>query len=302
MVALPHMDTAALGAPAARAGHPGHAGHAGHAGGWQGIRQQLFGQKREREAQDQLLTVLTQLQTRLAVAIGVVNGPLRSPGARGQALRAIQDGLNSIIAWHASQLQTSRAIGWWNGPTPDLASEALRAAQRGQPLFEHARTTSSAACGTVDCADVIQGVAQLQGSESDLYFHQALAGMLAMLHAAYARISIDPPTAAAADAIEGTWEVLMDELRSLAPAIDEVEDPAEDILLFEATGRFEAIETCRIETPLPSGDPPPTPDAPPISRSAGARLLGQREAQGDVNAANIVVYPARFQRMELVAC
>ncbi|CAA9295225.1 MAG: hypothetical protein AVDCRST_MAG77-5093 [uncultured Chloroflexi bacterium] len=304
MVALPHMETAA------------------ESGGWQGIRQQLFGQKREREAQDQLLTVLTQLQTRLAVAIGVVNGPLHSPSARGHALRAIQDGLNSVIAWHRGQLQASQAIGWWTGPSSELASEALRAAQRAHPLFEHARV----AAGVVDCTDVLQGVAQLRGPESDEYFHQALTGMLTMLHAAFNRISTDPPTAAAADAMEDTWEVLVEELGSLAsppqPLTEPVEAPMQDVLTFElpdARDTPDASQMVRIATPLPSGEDGycarPQGDEWQRGPVPGAERQGEVQPAGPPAQSEdttfmtvspqlgaIIAFPARFQRMQLVAC
>src|SRR5687768_4697293 len=123
--------------------------------GWQGIRNQLFGQQRERDAEDGLLRVITQLQTALALATGLTEGPLRPPAARAQALRAVQDGLNDLIAWHREQLHAAESTGGWNGVAPELARDVLGAVQTLRPLFEAAE----ARLGALDCRDLIQSVA-----------------------------------------------------------------------------------------------------------------------------------------------
>ena len=236
--------------------------------GWQGIRNQLFGQQRERDAEDGLLRVITQLQTALALATGLTEGPLQSPTARTQALRAVQDGLNGLIAWHKEQLRAAQAIGGWNGPAPDLARDVLGAVQSLRPLFEGAETRS----GTLECRDVIQSVAQLRGPESDAYFNEALDGLVAMLEAVYVRIGIDAPTASVALNLRDLWDILLDELRALRN-----EDP------IELTSEPETVFLAEPETL-------PVAEAPVAMAPVLAPVLAQ------------VIELARFRRLELVDC
>jgi hypothetical protein len=242
---------------------------------WQGIRQQLFGQRRERDAEDALLTVITHLQTRLALAVGAHEGPLHTPGLRAQALRAVQDGLNDLIAWHREQLAAAQAVGAWPGPIPSLGTDVLQAIQTLRPLFEAAEAND----GRIEARDVAQSGAALRGTESDAFFNEALDGFVAMLEAVYARIAIDPPTAPIAHALHETWSVLMDELRSLTCP---VEAPVVSEATIEVVAAAPAVEvvatTPEAEVLAPAREPEVLPEAP-----------------------RAIVFP-RFSRLELVAC
>ena len=203
MVALPQMETDQA---------------AGN--GWQDMRHQLFGHKRERDAEDRLLAVLTQLETRLATATGVFDGALRSPTRRALALRALQEGVNDLVTWHQVQIESARAAGLFHGPVPEATLDALRGARQVSELFEGAHANGS----RIDCVDMISGIGQLRGAESDVYFYQALTGLLAMLRCVYERAASDEPTAPTAEALRGTWDVLVDEISTLGgPAPVEME-------------------------------------------------------------------------------
>ena len=259
-------------------------------GSWQGIRTQLFGQQRERDAEDGLLRVITGLQTALALATGLNEGPLRGPTARAQALRAVQDGLNGLIAWHKEQLRGSQAVGGWNGPVPELARDVLGAVQTLRPLFEGAEARE----GALDCRDVIQSVAQLRGTESDSFFNQALDGLVAMLEAVYVRIGIDPPTATTATSLRDLWDILLDELRALR---------CEDIV--------EAPVELPVEVALEMNDVAPQPRELPTTEMP---MMEMPTMEVSMNVTNTVapVAPvatlatvielARFRRLQLVAC
>ena len=292
MVALPHINTAA------------------DSGGWQNIRDQLFGQKRERDAEDGLLTLITQAQTRLAVALGTHIGPLHTPGTRAQALRAVQDGLNAVLAWHRDQIASAQVVGWWTGPVPELSADIVAAVKEVHPLLEGAQAVG----GKVDATDAIHSVAQLRGPESDAYFNDLLGAFLAMLEAIYTRIGIDAPTAATAFSLQGTWDLLIDELRALACP---VEAQAEVLIAqpwqAEVAEVSEAAEEMEVIVPLPlvaphagtpaarsagEGSPSlpeylPNPEFPPLN--AGPALVA---IELPIN----IIFPARFYRYELVAC
>jgi hypothetical protein len=253
-------------------------------GGWQGIRNQLFGQQRERDAEDGLLRVITQLQTALALATGLNEGPLRNPAQRAQALRAVQDGLNGLIAWHKEQLKAAQSIGGWNGPAPDLGSDVLGAVQTLRPLFEAAEIRNRA----LDCRDVIQSVAQLRGPESDAFFNEALDGLVAMLEAVYVRIGIDAPTASVAVNLRDLWDILLDELRALR---------CEDAVVVEAE-----VEPA-VEAPVLVAEPEPLPavfeTAVAVAEVPAAEVPA---AEVPVVVMAQVIELARFRRLELVAC
>src|SRR5688500_12242592 len=229
------------------------------------MRNRLFGQQRERDAEDGLLRVITQLQTSLALATGLNEGPLTNPVARTQALRAVQDGLNGLIEWHTEQLRGAQSIGGWSGPVPELARDVLGAVQTLCPLFEGAENRN----GTLDCRDVIQSVAQLRGPESDAYFNKALDGLVAMLEAVYVRIGIDAPTASVAISLRDLWDILLEELRALR-----CEDP---VIVESAAEAYEAYEAPDAEAELEAEAPAPV-------------VLAQ------------VIELARFRRLDLVAC
>ena len=235
---------------------------------WQGIRTQLFGQQRERDAEDGLLRVITQLQTALAQATGLTDGPLRAPASRAQALRTVQDGLNGLIAWHREQLSAAQAVGGWNGPSPDLARDVLAAVQGMRPLFEGAEARE----GALDCRDVAQSVAQLRGPESDTFFNDALDGLVAMLEAVYVRIGIDAPTATTAITLRDLWDVMIDELRALR---------CEEIDFVEVSGDLVSPETVEVLEPVAPNEP--------------------IEMTEVIHMANVIDF-ARFRRLELVAC
>ena len=243
-------------------------------GSWQGIRNQLFGQQRERDAEDGLLRVITQLQTTLAQATGLTEGPLRQPTARAQALRAVQDGLNDLIGWHQEQLRAAQAIGGWNGPAPDLARDVLGAVQTLRPLFEGAQAEN----GALDCRDLTQSVAQLRGPESDTFFNDALDGLVAMLEAVYVRIGIDAPTAPTATSLRDLWNILLDELRGLR---------CDEVVVVEAA--MELLEA-----------PPSHSERSEESAAAVEEKRVLRFAQDD--GGSNVIDLARFRRLELVAC
>ena len=242
--------------------------------GWQGIRNQLFGQQRERDAEDGLLRVITQLQTALALATGLNEGPLTNAAVRTQALRAVQDGLNGLIEWHKEQLHGAQSIGGWSGPVPELARDVLAAVQTLRPLFEGAENRN----GALDCRDVIQSVAQLRGPESDAYFNEALDGLMAMLEAVYVRIGIDAPTASVAVSLRDLWDILLDELRALR---------CEDPVVVESV--VEVIEAPNVVTEIELDEP----EVPAFS--------AVEEVPAPVSLAQVLEL-ARFRRLELVAC
>ncbi|HXI16032.1 MAG TPA: hypothetical protein VNM48_06655 [Chloroflexota bacterium] len=306
MVALPHMNTAA------------------ESGGWQNIRDQLFGQKRERDAEDGLLTLITQTQTRLAVALGAHIGPLHTPVTRALALRAVQDGLNAVLAWHRDQIASAQVVGWWTGPVPELSADIVAAVKEVHPLLECAQ----AAGGKVDATDTIHSVAQLRGPESDAYFNDLLGAFLAMLEAIYTRIGIDAPTAATAFSLQATWDLLIDELRALACPVamqEEVEAVVVDVGV-AVVAVVDAVDS-------PMGHPERSEGSEPRVDMDGdstvALHLSPRFAWDDsttqdegatrdpstVGAAEVltlapvepappsnIIFRARFYRYELVAC
>jgi hypothetical protein len=256
-------------------------------GGWQGIRQQLFGQKRERDAEDGLLTVITQLQTRLALATGAAEGPLRAPAVRAQALRAVQDGLNGLVCWHRDQIVAAQAVGWWTGPLPELARDVLAAVKTSSPLFEGAEVVD----GAVEAQDVAHSVAQLRGAESDAFYNEALGGFVAMLEAVYVRMGIDAPTASTAASMRETWDVLVDELRALACPAEVAEVMVEPDVV-EPVGLTAAVELA-VDL-VPTVAPVVAPVETPLVVLAPERPAAPRLA--------LVIELARFRRFELVAC
>ena len=192
------------------AGNSGSAGSA-DATGWQDVRQQLFGEARERDQEFRLSYVLGQVQARLAAA---TRGEApSSPKARVKALSAVVEGANRLIGWHRDELLAAGTAGPWTQPLPDTAGDILRGLRIQQPLFEAA----SAEGGAIDCADIIDSVAQLRGPESDAYFIQVLSGTLTMLQAAFQRIATDSPTASAALELTEAWEGVLTDVAALAP-------------------------------------------------------------------------------------
>jgi hypothetical protein len=272
-------------------------------GGWQSIRQQLFGHQRERDAEDQLLTLLTQSLTRLGAAVGAAAGPLRSPPVRASALRALEEGLNSLVTWHGAQVQAARA-GGWQGAAPDLAEALLGPAQASYPLFETVR----AAAGRIDCADLVQGVSHLRGTESDAYFNEALDGLIFLLNGAYSRLLLDEPTAPTAAALESTWAVLLDEVRALAcppaPAAVEAEADAGAAWL-EAPAPVTPVEPSPADV-ADAAAAAPAAEATGSALAAGAGAgvqtpdVATPDAAAQTPAGDVMVLPARFHRLELV--
>ena len=254
--------------------------------GWQNIRHQLFGQQRERDAEDGLLTVITQLQTRLAAVTGADSGPLRAPAARAQALRAIQYGLNGVMAWHREQLAAGQVAGLPGSDVPDLAPDVVAAVAESHTLFEGASVTA----GKVDAADVISGVSQLRGAESDAYFNEVLSGLLTMLQAVYVRIGMDAPTSTTAISLQDIWDILVEELRSLECPLPEAAAPVAELLpLAQDTWAPPSIDMA--------------PTAEPETVAAVAEEVEVRGPIAPVFAPMaVVIYPVRFHRFELVAC
>jgi hypothetical protein len=302
MVALPQMETdQATG------------------NGWQDMRHQLFGHKRERDAEDRLLAVLTQLETRLAAATGVFDGALRSPNKRAQALRALQEGVNDLVIWHQTQMESARAAGLFHGPVPEATLDALRGARVVSELFEGAQANGT----RIECGDVISGVAQLRGIESDAYFFQALTGLLAMLRCVYERATLDEPTASTAEALRGTWDVLVDEISTLGGPGPMQTDagvafavPIETEAQFEEAvavslplaGEFEiavavsvpgtelplALAESRVDEEQSDAEMEPLMSFNSGGETAPDEVLPETEGR--------VIFPSRFFRMELVAC
>src|SRR6266542_4449946 len=287
--------------------------HSGEAasGGWQGIRQQLFGQKRERDAEDGLLLVITHLQTKLALATGAIEGPLKSSTVRAQALRVVQDGLNALLAWHAEQLTAARAVGSWSAPLPKLADDVLGAIKAVHPLFEGAESDG----GAIHAQDVAESVAQLRGEESGAFFNDALDGFVGMLEAVYIRASLDAPTASTTASMQETWDVLLDELRALRwpEKVAELEAAGEAAEEAEAMQVMDVVvhrseRSKELASLMDRGPPAPTM-LHLIPRSARDDVEAARDDDGgardDVGTGRgddgaRVIFPARFRRLELV--
>jgi hypothetical protein len=146
--------------------------------------------------------------------------------------------------------------------------------------------------------------------ESDSYFYEALTGLLAMLRCVYERAALDEPTAPTAEALRGTWDVLVDEIGMLAgPAPVELEfiEPASVARTMSAPMEVESLDL-------------PFLPVLPVDHEEQAEQLAQDEAdeervpfefsvlpaaeviEPDVDGAGQVIFPARFFRMELVAC
>ena len=270
--------------------------------GWQNIRQQLFGQQRERAAEDGLLTVITQVQTRLAAVTGAESGPLRTPAARAQALRAIQEGLNSLMAWHREQIAAGQVAGMPVSEVSDLAGDVVAAVAETHTLFEGA----AAKGGRVDAADVISSVAQLRGAESDAYFNEVLGGLLTMLQAVYVRIGIDAPTAPAAIALSDLWDILVDELRALECPVEPAPEHVVEPLAAPAPYLAEVSDDETPAAPAPVEALEPSAFGSRLRALASLPAVDVAESEEQTasldSVATIVAFPARFHRFELVAC
>jgi hypothetical protein len=192
--------------------------------GWHALRQRLFGERRQRQAEDRLITILTEIHTRLAAATGgLVRGSgsagALAPRQRAKALSALVEGVNALLRWHRDQLLAARATGEWDGDLPSPARAALARAQEECPLFEGAQASDE-----VECTDVVESVGQLRGAEGDRYFNQALQAVTAMLEVAYAQMAADAPTAPAASTLESSWQELLADVAALAVPLAPVAD------------------------------------------------------------------------------
>lgn len=250
-------------------------------GGWQQMRQQLFGERRQREAEDRLITLVTELHMRLTSIRGSIqHGAPGTPQGRMTALEAVLDAANGILAWHREQLEAARIMGWWDQPLPEVAAGILVQVTETHPLFEAARTDGR----SIECRDVLAGVAQVRGVESDAFFNDALDGVTSIFSLAVDRLGADAPTSASAQSLNEMWQEALNEVRSLAaprlaqPAISPEANAYEPAQRAEAPSQF-------TRQPVDIAVAPPRTIRPAPIRSAPRPKLA-----------------ARFSRFELVAC
>ncbi len=184
-------------------------------GDWQSMRLQLFGERRRREAEDRLLAALTALHTQLAAATRQAGeGPGAAslgPIARAAVLRSLNEGINRLLRWRAEQLQAAGTDGRHAGST--ALATALALVQHRSPLFEAAIFEGD----RLDCEDVIQSIGALCGAESDGFFAEALAGLVALLEALVEELQRHPATAGAVAGLGAAFAELFGELQRLVP-------------------------------------------------------------------------------------
>jgi hypothetical protein len=181
------------------------------------MRRQLFGDQREREAEDQLIEILTLQQTRLAAAaLRGTRDSRQASLARGAVLRVLADGANGLLAWHREQVTAAAAAGWAPTPAEPLAQRAAAAAADACPLFED---VGFAASGALDYSDLLAGVTQLSGTDGDELYAGVLRGLVAAGDAIFEACATDAPTASAALQLRSTWEELRAEALALELAI-----------------------------------------------------------------------------------
>lgn len=258
------------------------------AGGWRSIRQQLFARQRERKAQDQLQEVVTRFQDRLLAVTGKECAPLHLPVTRVNALRAIQEGANALLAWHRSLLELARTQGAWEGPLPDVASALLQHLRVQSVLFEHAQVVEH----QLDCSDVIVSIGALRGAASDPLFDEVLDGFTNALDELYAVLTHNPITAAAAQALQEPWDTLLRNVESLrcpipvvAPAPTTQPDPLpEPVVLFP---EFAVWAPSQLD---PTGSAPMAPLAP---LETPARPETLRASAVEPPVASVVPRPTR---------
>jgi len=291
------------------------------------MRQQLFGQQRQREAEARLIHVLGQVHAHLTQAMGGKG----EAATRVKALTAVVAGTNQLIDWHYEELLSGRTAGRWVQVLPDTPREILAEVRARYSLFEGATVTGRA----IDCDDVIQGIGHLCGPDGDAFFNDALAGTAAMMRAAFERIATDAPTAPAAAALADTWEALLADVEAFAvpvlgapaaadaPAVSEA--GSEEVLLplarVDADPALyepdEAFEAPKAETSSPTKAPPTeealavaSPESPDVTPAGAAPTEERPWLPGSIDdhvplAAVTDITPilaARFSRIFLVAC
>jgi hypothetical protein len=181
------------------------------------MRQQLFGDRRRRDAENRLIEILTEMETRLAQASTKSAKAARDgkhvSQARTAVLDALANGLNGLLAWHGEQQSAAALEGRGNTPSVAVAEHARAAAAEVSPMFD---TTCARTDGLLDCADVVVAIGHLAGADGDAFYASVLCGFAAALGTVYAQLLADPPTAEAAGALESTWEELRAEMLALA--------------------------------------------------------------------------------------
>jgi|GEM_PF-6209770 len=179
-------------------------------GDWQSMRRRLFGERRQRAAEDRLLAELTELHTRLAAATREGAAAL-GPAARAAVLRHLNEGINRLLRWRSEQLQA------FGADEPHAGSAALAAAlalvQQRSPLFEAAAFAGD----RLECDDVIQSIRALCGAESGRFFAEALAGLVALLQALVEELRRHPATSGVVAGSSEAFDALFGELHRLAP-------------------------------------------------------------------------------------
>ncbi len=184
-------------------------------GDWQSMRRQLFGERRRREAEDRLLAALTALHTQLAAATRAAgegqSAASLGPVARAAVLRSLNEGINGLLHWRAEQLQAAGIDGRRAGST--ALATALALVQQRSPLFEAAIFEGD----RLDCGDVVQSIGALCGAESDGFFAEALAGLVALLEALVEELQRHPATAGAVAGLGAAFDELFGELQRLVP-------------------------------------------------------------------------------------
>jgi hypothetical protein len=258
-------------------------------GGWQSIRQVIFGQQRQRDAEDHLLAILTQIQTQLDHVKRGKAGPVDDPKARTSALRALEQSVNSVVGWHRDQLQSATIAGCWDEPLPDLVPSLLAEVQRIYPLFECAQIAD----GKLDCRDLVDSVGQLRGLESDAFFAEVLSGLAKFLRDAYARLIQDEPTGPVALTLQSTWDELIAEIETLRRASP-----------LPSAGEARALTSPHI-TRIVKWTQPYAVEDPPLAHETDPELpllhLQEKEPAGQVVDLRPII-AAPFRRLELVAC
>ena len=245
--------------------------------GWQDMRQQLFGQQRQRAVESRLTRALGEVHQRIARA---TRGGVQSPKQRGKVLSAVLEGVNQLICWHHDEVTAERAAGEWTQPVPQMASELLGEVRAAYPMYEGA----TVAGGTLDCADVVQAIAYLRGEESDRFFNEVLAGATALLGGVFERIANDEPTAGAAATLSDAWEALLADIEALAapvvPAANQTpaDDPAAPrllrLLVPEAVGDGDTSEAADVADDAAE---PVTTGVPDGANSADVLLAAMAE-------------------------
>lgn len=178
-------------------------------GGWQSMRHQLFGERRRRDAENQLIALVTQLDSQLAAASR--QGQHRT--ARAAVLNAVLAATNTLLAWQQEQVEASRLLGECNEALSNPAGSVLSAVANSFPLFENCVVRN----GRLDCADVVDAVGQLRGEGSDAFFSEALDGVASLIDLTVRALYDHPATSAPALALEPTWRTVQDTLATLRP-------------------------------------------------------------------------------------